>query len=54
MTEKFENPKEKRRIFDETGKRLLREMKPIRGWILLSAFLGLLLIGCATAIPELM
>ena len=54
MTEKIENPKEKRRIFDETGKRLLREMKPIRGWILLSAFLCLLLIGCATAIPELM
>ena len=42
------------RIFDETGKRLIHELKPLRGWILLTAFLCLLLIGCAVALPELM
>ena len=47
-------PKEKRRLFDETGKRLLREIRPLRGWILLSALLCLLLICCAVAAPELM
>ena len=52
-TEKKET-KEKRRIFDETGKRLLREIKPLRGWVLFSAFLCLVLIGCAVAIPELL
>ena len=52
-TEKKET-KEKRRVFDETGKRLLREIKPLRGWVLLSAFLCLVLIGCAVAIPELL
>ncbi len=46
--------KEKRRLFDETGKRLLREIRPLRGWILLSAFLCLILIGCAVAAPELL
>ena len=46
--------KEKRRIFDETGKRLLRELRPLRGWILLIAFLCLLLIVCAVAVPELL
>ena len=46
--------KEKRRVFDETGKRLLKEMKPLRYWILLSALLCLVLIGCAVAGPELM
>ncbi|MBO4914729.1 MAG: ABC transporter ATP-binding protein [Oscillospiraceae bacterium] len=46
--------KKKRRLFDETGKRLLREIRPLRGWILLSAILCLLLIGCAVAAPELM
>ena len=46
--------KEKRRLFDETGKRLLREIKPLRGWVLFSAFLCLLLIGCAVAAPELL
>ena len=34
--------KEKRRLFDETGKRLVREIRPLRGWILLCAFLCLL------------
>ncbi len=29
--------KEKARLFDETGKRLLREIRPLRGWIALSA-----------------
>ncbi|MBR6120394.1 MAG: ABC transporter ATP-binding protein [Oscillospiraceae bacterium] len=46
--------KEKRRLFDETGKRLLREIRPLRGWILLSALLCLILIGCAVAAPELL
>ena len=46
--------KEKRRLFDETGKRLLREIKPLRGWVLFSALLCLLLIGCAVAAPELL
>ena len=46
--------KEKRRIFDETGKRLMREIQPLGGWVLLSAVLCLVLIGCAVAIPELM
>ncbi len=46
--------KEKTRLLDETGWRLLQEMKPLRGWIFLSAFLCLLLIGCAIAIPELL
>ena len=46
--------KKKRRLFDDTGKRLLREIYPLRGWILLSAFLCLLLIGCAVAAPELL
>ena len=46
--------KEKRRIFDETGKRLMREIRPLGGWVLLSAVLCLVLIGCAVAIPELM
>ena len=46
--------KEKRRIFDETGKRLMKEMKPLRGWILLLALFCLVLIGCAVAGPELL
>ena len=46
--------KEKRRFFDETGKRLLKEIWPLRGWILFAAFLCLVLIGCAVAVPELM
>ena len=46
--------KQRSRLLDETGKRLLREMRPLRGWILLSAFLCLLLIGCAVAAPELL
>ena len=46
--------KERSRLFDETGKRLLREIKPLRGWIMLCAFLCLILIGCAVAAPELL
>ena len=46
--------KEKRRLFDETGKRLVREIRPLRGWILLCAFLCLVLIGCSVAEPELL
>ncbi len=53
-TEKSGPAKKKTRVFDETGKRLVREMKPLRGWILLSAFFCLLLIGCAVATPELL
>ena len=48
------SPKKKSRVFDETGKRLVREMKPLRGWIALSALLCLVLIGCAVALPELL
>ena len=46
--------KQRSRLFDETGKRLLREIKPLRGWIGLCAFLCLILIGCAVAAPELL
>lgn len=46
--------KEKRRLFDATGKRLVREIRPLRGWIALSAFFCLILIGCAVAAPELL
>ncbi|MBR6377162.1 MAG: hypothetical protein IKS05_05285, partial [Oscillospiraceae bacterium] len=53
-TESKTEKKAKRRLFDETGKRLLREIQPLRGWILLSAFLCLILIGCAVAAPELL
>ncbi|MBO4418391.1 MAG: ABC transporter ATP-binding protein [Oscillospiraceae bacterium] len=49
-----EGKKGKSRLFDETGKRLLREIKPLRGWILLCAFICLILIGCAVAAPELL
>ncbi len=46
--------KEKKRFFDETGKRLLKEIKPLRKWVLISALICLVLIGCAVAIPELL
>lgn len=52
--EQTADKREKRRIFDETGKRLLKELRPLRGWILLIAFLCLLLIVCAVAVPELL
>lgn len=52
--EKTEPKKEKSRLFDETGKRLLREIRPLRGWILLCALICLLLIGCSVAAPELL
>ena len=55
MTEqKRPEKKEKRRLVDDTFKRLMREIRPLRGWILLSAVLCLLLIGCAVAAPELL
>ena len=54
QTEQNAGPKEKSRLFDETGKRLLQEIRPLRGWILLSALICLILIGCAVAAPELM
>ena len=47
-------PKKKRRLLDETTKRLIHELRPIRGWVLLSACLSLLLICCAVAAPKLM
>ncbi|MBO4379063.1 MAG: hypothetical protein J5889_08865, partial [Clostridia bacterium] len=54
-TEETSNtPKEKSRLLDETGKRLLREIRPLWAWILLSAVICLLLIGCAVAGPELL
>ena len=53
-TEETKENKEKRRWLDETGKRLLKEMRPIRDWILLCAVFCLLLIGCAVAAPELL
>ena len=46
--------KEKSRLLDETGKRLVREIKPLSGWIALSALLCLILIGLAVAGPELL
>ncbi len=52
--EKQGEAKEKRRLFDATGKRLVREIRPLRGWIALSAFFCLILIGCAVAAPELL
>ena len=52
--EKQGEAKEKRRMFDATGKRLVREIRPLRGWIALSAFFCLILIGCAVAAPELL
>jgi ATP-binding cassette subfamily B protein len=52
-TEK-KDKKEKSRLFDETGKRLLKEIWPLRGWILLLSVFCLLLIGCAVAAPELL
>jgi ATP-binding cassette subfamily B protein len=52
--EENRRPKERSRIFDETGKRLLREIRPLRGWVLLSALICLILIGCAVAVPELL
>ena len=54
QTGKNPEKKEKRRLIDDTFKRLMREIKPLRGWISLSALLCLLLIGCAVAAPELM
>ncbi|MBQ7460438.1 MAG: ABC transporter ATP-binding protein [Oscillospiraceae bacterium] len=55
--EKIENTEKKtakRRLLDETGKRLLREIKPLSRWIILCAFLCLIVIGCAVAVPELL
>ena len=52
--ENVEKKTEKRRLIDDTFKRLMKEIKPLRGWILFSAALCLLLIGCAVAAPELM
>ena len=53
-SEEKKEKKEKSRLFDETGKRLIREIRPLRGWILLCAFLCLIWIGCAVAVPELL
>ncbi len=52
--ENTENKTAKRRLLDETGKRLLRELKPLSRWIILCAFLCLIVIGCAVAVPELL
>ena len=52
--QKEKKPAEKRRLIDDTFKRLMKEIKPLRGWILFSAALCLLMIGCAVAAPELL
>ncbi len=52
--EEGKKPRAPARVFDETGRRLLREISPLKGWILLSAVFCLLLIGCAAAVPELL
>ena len=44
--------KEKKRLFDRNTRRLIRSMKPIRGWLTLSAMLCAVLIGCAVAAPQ--
>ena len=52
--QKEKKPAEKRRLIDDTFKRLMKEIRPLRGWIGLSAALCLLMIGCAVAAPELL
>ena len=51
---KEKKPAEKRRLIDDTFKRLMKEIRPLRGWIGFSAALCLLMIGCAVAAPELL
>ena len=46
--------KEKKRLFDRNTRRLIRSMKPIRGWLTLSAMLCAVLIGCAVAAPQIL
>lgn len=53
-TEETQEKKGNRRLLDETGKRLLREIKPLWPWVLLCAAFCLLLIACAVAQPELL
>lgn len=45
---------EKKRLFDRNTHRLIRSMKPIRGWLTLSAMLCAVLIGCAVAAPQIL
>ena len=52
--QKEKKPAEKRRLIDDTFKRLMKEIRPLRGWIGFSAALCLLMIGCAVAAPELL
>ncbi len=52
--QKEKKPAEKRRLIDDTFKRLMKEIRPLRGWILFSAALCLMMIGCAVAAPELL
>ena len=52
--QKEKKPTEKRRLIDDTFKRLMKEIRPLRGWIGFSAALCLLMIGCAVAAPELL
>ena len=51
---KTDKKKDRKRLFDETGRRLVKEIRPLRGWVLVSALICLVLIGCAVAIPELL
>ena len=46
--------RQKRSDTFKTLRRLIASTKPIRSWLLLSAFLSLILIGCAVAGPRLM
>ena len=52
--QKEKKPAETRRLIDDTFKRLMKEIRPLRGWIGFSAALCLLMIGCAVAAPELL
>ena len=52
--QKEKKPAEKHRLIDDTFKRLMKEIRPLRGWIGFSAALCLLMIGCAVAAPELL
>ncbi|MBO7397484.1 MAG: ABC transporter ATP-binding protein [Clostridia bacterium] len=54
VEEKTDKKREKRRLFDETGKRLVRDLGPVKWWILLSVGICLAWIGCAVLAPEMM
>ena len=51
---KSKQTREKKHLLDANTRRLIRSMKPIRGWLLLSGLLCAILIGCAVAAPEIL